>query len=54
MLPIVRDAIVAREKHQRNIRLIHERMHIRTENPFDLPDERFIELFRLNKMYVLF
>lgn len=50
MLPIV--AVRARRlyRRQQNLRLIQERARVRRQsNPFDLPDRRFIELFRFNK-----
>ena len=53
MLPIV-DALLRREQNQN---LIIRRRELRDgNNPFELPEERFIELYRLNKnavQYVL-
>nr|CAI5863280.1 unnamed protein product [Callosobruchus analis] len=53
MLPIFAErasSIVEEDRADSNLRLLHHRRMIRQESrPFDLPQERFIELFRLNK-----
>lgn len=53
MLPVF---AVRAERHRRrlaNVRLLRERIRMRRESaPFDLPDRRFTEIFRLNKNMV--
>lgn len=53
MLPVV-DRVLRRRRHlAENQRLPLHRKVLREEgNPFALPEVRFIELFRLNKMQV--
>lgn len=53
MLPIVADVIERAARNQRrqeNVRLIRHRFQFRlTHSSFELPERRFIELFRVNK-----
>ncbi|KAJ8912701.1 hypothetical protein NQ315_012255 [Exocentrus adspersus] len=50
MLPIVNEIIRQRERRTQNERLRRERRLLRDRSdPYNLPDDRFIELFRLNK-----
>lgn len=49
MLPIVDYIIRRRRREENNRQLRLQRRLIRNRTPFDLPEERFIELFRLNK-----
>lgn len=50
MLPIVRKRIHLVEVAERNLNLGRRRLELRNRSdPFQLPEARFIELFRLNK-----
>lgn len=50
MLPIFNEVILANDIRNRNLRLIRRRQQLRASaNPFSLSEDRFIELFRLNK-----
>lgn len=50
MLPIFAERARGELRRVENLRLLRQRARIRREsNAFDLPDRRFIELFRLNK-----
>lgn len=53
MLPIFLTRAGEINRRRVNLRLLRERIRLRRENdPFDLPDRRFIEIFRLNKSLV--
>lgn len=53
MLPVVRDHLLNLDRRRNNLNLIRRRAALRENNdPFELPNERFVELFRLNKRLV--
>lgn len=53
MLPIVAERVEMANRRMANLRLLRQRARIRQENnAFNLPERRFIELFRLNKNLV--
>lgn len=50
MFPVVMDRIRIVEEEERNLNLRRRRQALRNlSDPFELPEARFIELYRLNK-----
>lgn len=55
MLPVVRDRLLVADNERRHLNLGRQRQGLRNNSDaFSLPEQRFIELFRLNKRYIFY